>query len=335
MLQPTLVQVVLLELAAAGTLCGLAAGAGWAPVGVLIGVLLLAAAVVPVHGRWLYRVVGSWLALQRRRAAVRGPGLQSLLGGFVLQTVPAGGRSEPFAVVRTGTSWALPLEITGDAAVPKKLLLTLLQVEDVPLASARVLTLAAAARLPRRFCLLTLDAATAGDAMAARGGSEAALQQILRRCVLRAEQVLASAGIAVVRLDLAALEALFDSCLGAAVLGGAAVGTGRESWRDVRVAGTWSTGYAAPAAGADQLSLLVAGSRIPLAATCVVARRTGPRGEPTTTAYLRLTGPGAARDLGALDAVLDRARGAGLRLRRLDGEQAPVLAATIPVAVPG
>lgn len=355
---PTRVQLVLLELAAAAVVAGTAARAAWLWIGIAAAAVLLALAAVPVHRRWLYQLALSWLSMSRRRRAVRGPGLQSLFGGYQIVTVPPGSQGTPFAAVRSGTTWSLPLELAldgvynDDAPVSVEQLAALLRVEDVPLASVRLLTVHSPARaagsapagpvLPParvtlRYCVLTVDTALAATAVADRGGTDAALQQILRRCALRCEQLLAAAGVRVRRLDERAVGALFTTCLGPAELRpDSSLPPTAERWSDIVVAGTWSSSYVVSGSGPDVLDALarVAGAAAtPVAVSTLLLQRVGPREELVGTLLLRLTGPGAVPDPAALSAALLTAQSAGLVLQRLDGEQGRLLRASTPVGV--
>jgi len=355
---PTRVQLVLLESAAAALVAGIAARGAWLWIGAVAAAALLALAAVPVHRRWLYQLALSWLSMLRRRQAVRGPGLQSLFGGYQIVTVPPGSQGTPFGAVRSGTTWALPLELAldgvcnDDAPVSVQQLAALLRVEDVPLASVRLLTVysparAAAgapagpvpppARITMRYCVLTVDSALAATAVADRGGTEAALQQILRRCALRCEQILAAAGVRVRRLDERAVGALFTTCLGPAELRpDNSLPPTAERWSDITVAGTWSTSFVVSGSGPevpDALARVAATAPAAVAVSTLLLQRLGPREELAATLLLRLSGPGATPDAAALSAVLLRAQSVGLLMQRLDGEQGRLLRASTPVGV--
>lgn len=355
--QPTRVQLVLLELAAACAAGGLIANNAWRPPAFAAALVSALVAVVPVQRRWAYQVLISLAQMFRRRAGVRGPGLQSMLGGYRIVTVPAGSQGSPFGVVRSGSTLALPLELAldgvynDDAAVPVDQLATLLCVEDVPMASVRLLTVFSPPattggppgpilpppRIVSRYAVITMDTSLASAAIAARGGTEAAFNQILRRAALRCEQSLAAVGVRVRRLDERSVADLFDSSIGPAGLrSDRSLPPSLETPSEVHVAGTWSVCFAVTGGGRDVIDALdrvAASARTPVAVTTLLLRRTGPRSELDTMLLLRLSGPGPARDRAAVDAVLERARGAGLTLQRLDGEQGRLLRATTPVGV--
>jgi type VII secretion protein EccE len=353
----TVAQLVLVELALAAGAAGYAARQAWLPAGLAAGVVLLALAVVPVRRRWAYQVVLSYVAMRRRRRAVRGPGLQTLLGGYRVTTVPAGRQGSSFGAVTVGDTWTVPLEIAldrvlnDDHAVPVDQLVRLLRVEDVPLGSVRLITVlspaavasgAAAPPVPppprtaARYCLLTLDLATASAAVATRGGTQAAVAQILRRSALVAEQVLAANGLAVRRLDETAVTALFPVLFGPAEPGpGGSLPPTVEKWRAIRVAGTWSISYAVAAADEgvlDRLALVAPGLPASVVVTSLVLSP-APRGGVNLLILLRVTGPGSGPDP-ELGAELERrAREVDIVVQRLDGEHGALLRATTPVGL--
>ncbi|HEU5266010.1 MAG TPA: hypothetical protein VFU35_04895, partial [Jatrophihabitans sp.] len=212
--RPNRGQLMLLELGGAAALGGLALGGAWRIPGIAVGAVIALLAIVPRHRRWLYQILASWVRyLRRRRRARGGDGLTGILGDYHVESVPAGTRGGSIGVVRSGTTWSLPLALgldsvfNDDAPVPINLLTDLLRAEDVRLSSVRLFTLTTpahvAARAPggpaapltplvARYCLITLDGRRAADAIAARGGTQAAVHQILRRCAVHAEQVLST-----------------------------------------------------------------------------------------------------------------------------------------------
>ncbi len=356
----TRVQPALVELAAAAVLGGLAARGSWLIAGAVSAVVLLALAALPVRRRWLYQVALSWLALLRRRQGAAGRrGLVGLLGDYQVETVPAGNHGGQLGVVHAGTTWCLPLVLAldgvfnDDAAVPIDLLAGLLSVEDVPLSSVRLVTLTAPAQLPAyappgpaapvtplaaRYCLLTLDTRRAAEAVAARGGTQAAVHQILRRCALHAESVLSTAGLSVRRLDEAAVQALFAAWMGPTTpVAGRRAPRTVESWRDVRVAGTWSTVFAVTGDGpdvTDRVARLAAAAPTPVVATTLLLQRASGRNADVQASLLvRLSGPGSSSEVGAIGWLSRYGRTFGLVVQRLDGEQGPLLRVTTPVGI--
>ena len=210
-------------------------------------------------------------------------------------------------VVRCGTTWSLPLVLgldsvfNDDAAVPVHLLAELLHVEDVPLSSVRLFTLVTPPQRPAR--------APAGPARAADPAGRAVLpdhprhpargrrdgrprrraarpsHQILRRCAVHAEQVLATAGLTVRRLDEDAVASLFATWLGPAAstaTGGAATklaspgatcgwpAPGRRSSRSAARATT----------SLDRVARLAAVAPTPVVGTSLVLQPDRPRRRP-------------------------------------------------------
>lgn len=362
-------QLVLLELAAAAVLGGLTTHTFWRWVGVAGGGVLLALAILPWRRRWLYQTVVSWAGLVRRRRAGRGlrqseAGLAGVLGPYEIELAPGGSTGPDLGVVRTGSTWCLPLALglddvlNDDAPVPLDVLTGLLRVEDVPVSSVRLVTLTTPARahpqapagpaapmtqLAARYLLLTVDSRRARDAIAARGGTRAAVHQILRRCAVTAERVLPAVGVGVRRLDEAGVSTLFSAWMGPADPGGDP-GAPRhsrpralESWRDVRAAGTWSTVFAVSGAGddvADRVARLAAAAPTPVVATCLLLEPS-PRGRGPARASLlvRLSAPESARRADAAASLGLVARAFDLVLQRVEGEQAHLLRATSPLGV--
>jgi type VII secretion protein EccE len=357
--QFTRTQLVLAELAAAAALAGYAARGAWLIAGGVAAAGLLVSAGVPIRRRWLYQLVLSWIALlRRRRRSARRVGLAGMFGDYQVESVPGVGDGSRIGVVRSGTTWCLPLALgldgvfNDDAPVPVDLLGRLLSVEDVRLSSVRLVTLTAPAQLPAyapagpvapatplaaRYCLLTLDTRRAADAIAARGGTEAAVQQILRRCAVHAERALSTAGLSVRRLDENAVGGLFATWMGPATPAvGRRAPTSAESWRDVRVAGTWSTVFAVSGDGndvTDRVARLAAAAPTPIVATTLLLQPAAGRADVDATLLMRLSAPDSVSEAGAIDWLSRIARAFGLIVQRLDGEQGPLLRATTPLGV--
>lgn len=363
MAQPTMAQVVLVELAAAAAGSGFALGgrldSPWFIAGAAVGVLLLIPALVPMRGRWLYQLGLSRLGLwTRRRRGSTGTGLAGLLGEYRVESVPAGSRGGKIGAVRSGTTWSLPLALgldsvfNDDVPVPVHLLRELLRVEDVPLSSVRLFTLVtpvhAPARAPAgpaapttplaaRYCLITLDTLRAADAIAARGGGTLAVHQILRRCAVHSEQVLATAGLTVRRLDENAVASLFATWMGPAITAATRRGDQpEESWSDVRVAGTWSTVFAVTGDGEDvfdRVSRLAAVAPTPVVGTSLVLQPVGARDRVEATMLVRLSAPASVPRADAVNALALLAQAFDLSVRRVGGEQGVLLRATTPFGV--
>ncbi len=352
-------QLVLVELAGAAVLGGLAGSGVWPYLGGAAAALLAAAALVPVRRRWLYQLAVSWLRLiRRRRRTGRRPGLAALLGQYSVEAVPGGDHGSEIGVVRSGPVWNLPLVLgldgvfNDDATVPVRLLAELLQVEDVPLASVRLFTLMTPAQVPAhapagpgapliplaaRYCLLTLDTRRAAEAIGDRGGTRAAVQQILRRCAVHAEQLLSTAGLSVRRLDAAGVESLFATWLGpASVASGRRAEQTVESWSNVRVAGTWSTTFAVSGTGddlADRVARLAAAAPTAVAATTLVLEPEQDGRGLRAGVLMRLSSPDTAAREDAAQSLGLLAQAYDLTVQPLDGEQGELLRATTPVGV--
>ena len=151
----TLVQPALLEVGAAALLGGADLGVVWRYPGLGVAVVTVVLALVPVQRRWLYQLATSWFGLARRRRRVsRAPGLAGLLGSYSIEAVNGGSTGAPIGVVRSGTTWCLPLVLAldgvfnDDPAVPVQVLSSLLQIEDVPLSSVRLFTMTTPAQVP-------------------------------------------------------------------------------------------------------------------------------------------------------------------------------------------
>ena len=353
-------QLVLLELAGAAVVGGLTRSTPWQIAGIAVGVVILVMAALPVRRRWLYQVLISRLGLFSRRWRTSGTsGVGGVVGEFSVETVPGGNHGAAIGVVRSGTTWCLPLMLgldsvlNDDPPVPVNLLSGLLQIEDVPLSSVRLLTLTAPAQVARqaptgpvaalvplaaRYCLLTLDTRIASQAIAARGGRQEAIEQILRRCAVHARQELSTASVTVHRVSPEAVESLFATWMGPASpsTGHRAGDRAFESWSDVSVAGTWSTMFAVSGDGpdvVDRVNRLVCAAPTPVAVTTLLLRRAADGKGIESTLLVRLSSPDTAPRDGIADSLDLLAQAYDLRLQRLDGEQAELLRATTPVGV--
>jgi type VII secretion protein EccE len=325
-------------------------------VGISVGAVLALLAVVPIQRRWLYQVVISRLRLSgRRREQRRFPGLASLIGPYQVVDVASSGGS-PIAVVRSGTTWALPLELrqdsilNDDGPVPLTGLASLLTIEDVALASVRLVHLVMPPTVPggapsgptpvlakaaTRFCVLTLDSIRAAPALGARGGSDAAAAQILRRCAMRAEEVLESSRLHVSTLDEAGLHRLLDSCLGPSTPAANQHPTPTaETTSEIRLGGTYSTSVAVGgAAGHAMHRLAEVLPYLPgrVAATALVITPGRREGAAQSTLLVRVSAPddrNAHSLAGELRQKIDKA---GLPVQRLAGEQGVLLRASTPL----
>lgn len=346
----------MLEVGLAAGAVGYAYGGMWFPIGVGVAVLCASFALLSLGGRGIDRIVASWVAMRFRRAGVRGQGISSLTRDeYDVITVPPGSRGVTMGAVREGTLWSVPLELplldvlNEDPALPLDGLASLLSIEGVPLASVRLVTLTSPSRVPSnpaagplgpmsrlatRYLVLTLDTLAAADIIAERGG-DAAVPQILRRLVLRAEDVLSAANVPSRRMSRSAVLSHGDSCLGPVTPGpDGAVPPIDEEFAQVEIGGAVS--MTVTLVGPDVLAKLdpiTAGLGVPVLATSVVIRPgPPPLRTPTVTILLRLTG--SASELQAaerqLDALTDQL---GLSSHRYLGEQAPLLKATTLLGV--
>lgn len=354
----SLAQLVLVEIAAAAVVCGLAAKHGWPVIGIAIGGVFVLLGLIPAQRRWLYQVLSSRVRLTaRRRGQRRFTGLASLAGPYrVLDVAPSG--STPVAVIQAGLTWALPLELrqdsvfNDDVAVPLDGFTSLLTIEDVNLASVRLLNIVTPAVVPAsaptvptpllprgatRYCVLTLDTILAAGALADRGGSDAAIAQILRRCAMRAEEVLGSTRLRVQPLDEPAAHRVLDNCLGpAARSADAGAAATVESGGGIRVGGTYSATVAVGGSATTALGKLAEiAPYLPgrVAATTLVLTPDRHRGGAAANLLVRVSEPveGKRDNLGSrLRKVLGDA---GLTVQRLDGEQGELLRATTPLGL--
>jgi type VII secretion protein EccE len=354
----TVVQLVLLEIAAAAVVCGLAAKHGWQAVGIGIAALLLLLSIVPAQRRWLYQALGARLRLTgRKRVQRRHTGLASLAGPYEVVDVATSGGA-PIAVIRAGTIWAVPLELrqdsvfNDDAGVPLGGLESLLKIEDVSLASVRLLNIVTPAVVPSsaptgptpqlardatRYCVLTLDTMLAAAALADRGGSEAAITQILRRCAMRAEEVFGGARLRVETLDESTAHRVLDNCLGpSAPVSTPAAAATAESASGIRVGGTYSTTVAIGGAAGVALARLV--ELLPylpgrVAATSLILSPDRRRGGAQSTLLVRVSAP-ADRSVGDLNGQVRKLLSqAGLPVQRVSGEQGELLRASTPLGL--
>lgn len=352
--RPTRTQLVLLEIAAAALVVGLAREGAWLLAGAGVAAVCLVL-LAPWRRRSVYLVLRSWAGMRGRRRRVRGAGLASLSeGDLEVVTVPRGSGGVSVGAIRAATTWSVPLSLplldvfNDDPSIPLDGLAQLLTVEDVPLSNVRVVCLVSPAaaggadppggvplpRLTSRFLVLSLDTAYAADVIAARGGS-AAVEQVLRRCVLRAEEVLNGAGVAIKRLPAPLVELHNASSLGPVTAPDGSVPPAVERSDHVVIAGSTSMTFSVT--GADALARLdqvAASLAAPIVATCISLQPgPPPHRKPDVQLLVRLSGPGetvreAAR---ALEGV---ARSAGLTLHRLVGDQAPLLRATTLLGMP-
>ncbi|GAA1943514.1 hypothetical protein GCM10009797_40750 [Nocardioides hwasunensis] len=345
---------MLLEIAIAAGLVAWVFGGAWLPVGAATSAVCAVLALVTVHGRPLYGVIRSWFGMRLRRPRGRReaarPGDQ-----FRVVTVPSAGRGAAVGVIQGETTWSVPLEmplssvLNDDAPIDLDRLAALLRIEGVPLANVRVVTVvwpampaaeslvgpgARPAQRASRHLVLTLDTAYAADVIVERGGTPA-IHQILRRCVLRAEELLHVTGVEVRRLSERAVAAAAAGAVGRTVTGPdvSLFATG-ESMGQVELADGAAHTFAVT--GSDvllRLAELAQQVPAPVVATSVVLQSDDTGRTPTVTVLMRVSGPtevvgNAVASLGATAALL------GLRVAPVVGDQLPLLQATTLLGVP-
>ncbi|WP_067431663.1 hypothetical protein [Nocardioides jensenii] len=348
-------RLVLLEIACAAALVALAFKGVWLVIGAVVAVTCLALALVSVRRRSLHLVVRSWLAMRSRKRQLKGQGIASLAGGtYEVVTVPSVGGGTPLGAIRDATTWSVPLSLplsdifNEDIAIPLDRLANLLTVEDVPLSSVRLVTTIApvaippgtpdgpvppASRLATRHLVLTLDTLHAADVIAERGGVPA-INQILRRCVLRAEEVLSSAGVEVRRLPEKVVALDSASCLGPVpVAADGSLPTAVEALNQVRLDNTVAQTFAVTGADAvAKLDLLATLLPVPIVATSVVLHPGTGRQPPTYMLLLRVSG--STEVVRSAEEHLKRiSQGLSLHIDRVIGEQVPLLKATTLLGV--
>ncbi len=195
---------------------------------------------------------------------------------------------------------------------------------------------------PRATCCSPSTSRRASAAVAARGGTDAAVAQILRRCALRAEEVLSANGLTVRRLDEAgggrAVREPVRPVLGRAP-DGALPPTVETLARHPRRPAPGRSSFAVTRRRAPTSPTGCSRSRAPRRRRsrsprwCCGARPRVALGDAATL-LLRVSGPGPGpRPLDRHRAGRPGARDCGLTLQRLDGEQGALLRATTPVGV--
>lgn len=347
-------RLVLLEMAAGGGLVAYAFAGVWLPIGVATALVCLVLALVTVHRRPLYGVIGSWVAMRARRPRGGRRGAPRPRDLHRVVTVPPAGRGAAVGAIQGETTWSVPLAmplngvLNDDPSLDLDRVAALLRIDGVPLASVRVVTVVwppmpapdgFAATGPRpaqrasRHLVLTLDTAYAADVIVERGGPPA-IHQILRRCVLRAEELLHATGVQVARLS---DRAVADAAAGA--VGRTATGpdvslmaTG-ESFGQLELADGTARTFVVTGPGALSLLAELAQQVLaPVVATSVVLEPGGPGRTPTVTALMRVSG---ARDVvaRAVDPLVAAGAALGLRVHPVTGGQLPLFQATTLVGV--
>ncbi len=335
-------QVVVWELAAAGSV--LAAGFGTVPGVVVggIGLLAVLTTVLPRRGRWFYQ----WLVLvaryrSRRRAGRPGPAgdpLDLMLPGLAYHTYAdrAGNR---IGVAGDGRSWTAVLRIgpTG-IADPAELIGPMRAAyhrSDLPAAAVQLVrwTVPVAGADPVRMCWLALRLAPADcrAAVEARGGGPAGALRATANAALSLARDLYEAGVPAAPLDGTELRAQLAVALGADPDIPATV---TEDWRTLTV-GTLRQSCYRPRSNVDPAAVLAAGAPSPAAFTAASLTLSRPgtgttRGEPEAHLVLRVGAPAAQTRYSPDDA----AAALGIPVYRLDGEHICQTRATLPLALP-
>ena len=350
----SLARLVLLEIATGSALVAVAFRGAWLPVGVGVALVCAALALVTVHRRPLHAVVGSWLGLRLRRA---GRGRRQDVRPserFQVVTVPPAGRGAAVGAIQGDTTWSVPLSLplTGivndDPVLDLDRVAALLRIEGVPLSSVRVVTVAWPAMpgpaelvgtAPRpsqrvsRHLVLTLDTAYAADVIAERGGPPA-IHQILRRCVLRAEELLHASGVEVNRLSEPAVAAAAAGTLGRLPHGpDVSLLALSESMGQVELAdGTARTFVVTGPEALARLGELAEAVPAPVVATSVVLQADGPGHVPVVTVLMRISGATAVVEA-AVAPLMAASAQLGLRVDPVVGGQLPLLQATTLLGV--
>lgn len=347
-------RLVLLEIAVGAGLVGYAFGGAWLPLGAVLAGLCLLLALVPVHRRPLASVVASWLAMHARRArrgrrSAARPGEQHRV-----VTVPSSGRGAAVGAIQGGQTWSVPLEMplnaitNDDAPIDLDRVAALLTIEGVPLASVRIVTVSWPAmpaptelvgtgqrpsQRATRHLVLTLDTAHAADVIVERGGPPA-VHQILRRCVLRAEELLHATGVEVTRLSEMAVATAAAGTIGRTATGpDVSLVATSESLDHVDLPDCTARTFTV--SGPDTLARLAdlaQAVQAPVVATSVVLQADGPRRTPLVTVLLRISGPADVVS-GAVGPLAASAAGLGLRVDPVLGGQLPLLRATTLLGV--
>ncbi|MGW2561401.1 type VII secretion protein EccE [Streptomyces sp. NPDC001514] len=336
---------------------------GLRPAVLALAVPLFAATVLRVQQRWLYDWVLTRMRFRSRRK-VRGGGETSPLAPLrsvlpELSVARAEGRSRtPLGIVHDGAAWVVlvavePSDQDAGAALLPAAFGSLLRVDDIAYASVQIVVhnvtapagdeaaspLAAAAYqelnrdlTPLRqnvWVALRLDEAACPEAVAARGGGEPGIRRALRRGAVRTVALLDDAGLRARVLD---EEEAAEALAAAAGLrhaddtdGGSPVAA--ETWTSWHSLGTghvtyWVKDFKAAASGLPGLQDLLAS--FPARATSLSVTLTPGGG---CTALVRTSGAAPQAE----SALPPAAAQQGLRLERLDGDQATGLLATLPL----
>lgn len=346
-------RLVLLEIAFGAALAAYAFGGAWLPVGIVVAVVCAALALVTVHRRPLYSLLGSWAGMRTRRPGGRREVVRPR-DRFQVVTVPPAGRGAAVGAIQGETTWSVPLEmplngiVNDDVPLDLDRVAALLRIEGVPLASVRVVTVMWPAMpgpdslvgpAPRpsqrasRHLVLTLDTAYAADVIVERGGPPA-VHQILRRCVLRAEELLHTTGVEVARLSDRAVAAAAAGAVGRTATGPdvSLLATAETLGQVELVDGTARTFTVTGPEVFARLGELAQTAQAPVVATSVVLQSDVTGRRPMVTVLMRISGASEVV-ANAVDPLVAAGASLGLRVAPVLGGQLPLFQATTLVGV--
>ena len=309
-------------------------------------------------------------ARRRRRLAAAAPDAAAAVLGPVAALAPSAAVTSvdlrpgsPLGVLADDGGWTAVLAVGPDDEVldaagpprvlPGDVLAAALAVDDVRLAAVQVLVHVAAApdhRLPptapavvayaelpppavpaarHTYVALRLEPATGGDAVAARGGGTPGAAGALRRAALQLTDRLESAGVPAGPVAPQTLPALVG------MLAGAAAGTTApaETRTVLRLPGAEHVTYRVegwPAGPAPVAALTGLATTLPAPATTVAVTLAPDGDQVVVRGHLRTADASAENAARSAQVLRDAAAGAGLGLRRLDGDHGPGLLATLP-----
>lgn len=330
---PSRTQLVLLEIAVGAALIAVAFDGIWLPLGVSAALVSIVLALVTVHGRPLHTVIRSWIGMRLRRTGRPAKGSSRPRHAYRVVTVPSAGRGAAVGAIQGETTWSVPLALplnqifNQDPALDLSALATLLRIEDVPMSAVSVVSSMSPARAQRHL-VLTLDTAHAASVIADRGGP-AAIQQILRRCVLRAEEVLHAQGVEVMRLPESNVAVAEAASVGQVAAGlDASLALTGESAAEVRMPDRISRAFVITGADAtERLDELARTVSAPVVATAVVIQPDAARRFPMVMSLLRISGSPEVVQAASARLRTDAANlGVGVSLG--SGEQLRLLQAT-------
>jgi type VII secretion protein EccE len=359
--------LVVVELVAVALLGGLAADHGtpgvWFTVAALASALVLVGAFARTRGRWWYerRALRSrWR--RRRRQVARTPAaraLGALAPGLSVRAVED--RGTRIGVGQDEDGWFAVLAVgprtspwgDGDEGIRLDRLTGLLTDASVPVSSISVVSQAVpapgavldpqsrAAQSYRQlvhndpvlaeqavWVTVRLSPADAAAAAANRGGGLAGVDRAIAAALGRVGKTLGTTDLPVRILDPAALlDALTTSS-------GLAAGAGTEEWTSWQAGGVGNVGFWLsrwPRGPVEELFAALTRVSAAVVSVAVTAQPCGAEGQLRVACLVRVAaGPKTLPKVAG--EVVDAARQAGARLRRLDGEHGLATYATLPTA---